>query len=95
MDTDGHIPRNWHLKHIWKPALTAAGITRRIRMHDLRHTHASWLLAGRADIQTVRERLGHSSLRATERYLHTLAASDEHALKAFERVRNHRHLRTD
>ena len=41
-------------------------------MYDLRHAHASWLLAGDADIQTVRERLGHASLRATERYLHTL-----------------------
>ncbi|WP_246478107.1 tyrosine-type recombinase/integrase [Saccharothrix ecbatanensis] len=48
-------------------------------MYDLRHAHASWLLAGGADIQTVRERLGHASLRATERYLHTLAESDEMA----------------
>lgn len=59
-------------------------------MYDLRHAHASWLLAGGADIQTVRERFGHASLRATERYLHTLAESDEAALVAFERVR-HRH----
>ena len=47
----------------------------------------SWLLAGGATIQTVRERLGHASLRATERYLHSLAESDEAALVAFERVR--------
>ncbi|HEY7007629.1 MAG TPA: tyrosine-type recombinase/integrase, partial [Jatrophihabitantaceae bacterium] len=43
-----------------------------VRFHDLRHAHASWLLAGGADIQTVKERLGHGSLRTTEKYLHTL-----------------------
>jgi site-specific recombinase XerD len=90
VDTDGHLPRRWYLRNIWKPALAAAGITRRVRMYDLRHAHASWLLAGGADIQTVRERLGHASLRATERYLHTLAESDETALAAFDRIR-HRH----
>ncbi|MCE6996200.1 tyrosine-type recombinase/integrase [Saccharothrix sp. S26] len=59
-------------------------------MYDLRHAHASWLLAGGTDIQTVRERLVHAGLRATERYLHTLAEPDEADLAAFERVR-HRH----
>jgi integrase len=88
VDTDGHLPRRWYLRNIWEPALAAAGITRRVRMHDLRHAHASWLLAGGADVQTVRERLGHASLRATERYLHTLAESDERALAAFERIRH-------
>jgi integrase len=51
---------------------------------DLRHAHASWLLAGGADLQTVRERLGH---RATERYLHTLPDADGAALAAFNRTR--------
>ncbi|MFD0203802.1 MULTISPECIES: tyrosine-type recombinase/integrase [Saccharothrix] len=90
VDTDGHLPRRWYLRTIWKPALAAVGIRRRVRMYDLRHAHASWLLAGGADIQTVRERLGHASLRSTERYLHTLAESDAAALVAFECVR-HRH----
>lgn len=90
VDTDGHLPRRWYLRNVWKPALAAAGITRRVRMHDLRHAHASWLVAGGADIQTVRARLGHSSLRATEKYLHTLAESDQAALDAFERVRHGR-----
>jgi site-specific recombinase XerD len=54
-------------------------------VHDLHHAHASWLLAGGADIQTVKERLGHGSLRTTEKYLHTLPDHDDTALDARRR----------
>jgi site-specific recombinase XerD len=57
-------------------------------MHDLRHAHASWLLAGGADLQVVRQRLGHGSLRTTERYLHTLPDVDETALDALAKIRS-------
>jgi integrase len=87
LDTDGHIPRDWFRQQIWDPAIKAAGIDRRIRVRDLRHAHASWVLAGGADLQTVRERLGHAGLRATERYLHTLPDADDTALEAFARTR--------
>jgi integrase len=85
--TDEHIARGWFRTAIWKPALASAGITIGVRMHDLRHAHASWLLAGGADLQTVKERLGHGSLRTTERYLHTLPDADETALEALSRIR--------
>ncbi|MGH3376891.1 MAG: tyrosine-type recombinase/integrase [Actinoallomurus sp.] len=87
LDPDGHVPRDWFRQQIWDPAVTAAGIDRRIRVRDLRHAHASWVLAGGADLQTVRERLGHAGLRATERYLHTLRDADDTALEAFARTR--------
>jgi integrase len=87
LDTDGHVPRDWLRQQIWDPAVKATGIDRRIRVRDLRHAHASWVLAGGADLQTVRERLGHAGLRATERYLHTLPDADETALEAFARTR--------
>ena len=88
LDTDGHIPRDWFRERIWKRALHAAGIDRRVRMHDLRHAHASWLLSGGADLQVVKERLGHGSLRTTEKYLHTLPDADETALEALIRARS-------
>ena len=86
-DTDGHIPRNWFRNRIWLPACAAAGIDPPVRLHDLRHSHASWLLAGGADLQVVKERLGHTSIATTEKYLHTLPTADETALAALRRIR--------
>lgn len=57
-------------------------------MHDLRHAHASWLLAGGADLAVVKERLGHASIVTTQKYLHTLPDADETALDALAKVRN-------
>jgi hypothetical protein len=47
LTTDGHIPRSWFRDHIWKAALDSAGVGIRVRTHDLRHAHASWLLTRR------------------------------------------------
>jgi integrase len=86
-DTDGHLPRDWFTRTVWKPAVQAAGLELPLRIHDLRHAHASWLLAGGADLQVVKERLGHASIATTERYLHTLPDADDTALDALDRVR--------
>jgi site-specific recombinase XerD len=83
----GHIPRDWFRNQIWRPALTEAGVTV-VRPHDLRHEHASWLLAGGADLQAVKERLGHASIATTEKYLHTLPDADDSTLDAFSRIRD-------
>jgi integrase len=88
VDTDGHLSRAWFRTQVWRPALEAAELEIQVRMHDLRHAHASWLLAGGADLQVVRQRLGHGSLRTTERYLHTLPDGDETALDALARIRS-------
>jgi len=86
-DTDGHIPDDWFRKQIWYPARKAAGLGN-VRIHDLRHAHASWLLAGGADLQVVKERLGHASIATTEKYLHSLPTADETALDALTKIRN-------
>jgi site-specific recombinase XerD len=66
----------------------SADLMIRVRIHDLRHAHASWLLAGGADLQVVKQCLGHGSLRTTEKYLHTLPDADETALEALSRMRH-------
>jgi integrase len=85
-ETDGHIPAGWFRRQVWYPARDAAGLVG-LRVHDLRHAHASWLLAGGADLQVVKERLGHASIVTTERYLHSLPTADETALDALSRIR--------
>jgi site-specific recombinase XerD len=73
---------------VWYPARDAAGLAA-LRVHDLRHAHASWLLAGGADLQVVKERLGHASIVTTERYLHKLSgiASDGRCLPGLAAMR--------
>jgi integrase len=87
-DQDEHIGRNWFRRMVWRPACEAAGLSVAPRFHDVRHSHASWLLAGGADLQVVKERLGHASIMTTQRYLHTLPDADETAVEAFSRIRN-------
>ena len=87
LDTDGHIPRNWFRTSVWLPALTAAGLPFRVRIYDLRHAHASWLLAGGADLATVKERMGHRRLTTTEVYLHSLPHADAAAVVAIDSIR--------
>ena len=50
-----------------RPALERAGITKRIRFHDLRHTFASILIHHGHDKAYVAEQMGHSSPNVTER----------------------------
>ncbi len=88
LDTDGHIPNDWFSRHIWHPAVKVAGVAIHVRIHDLRHAHASWLLAGGANLQVVKERLGHGSIATTEGYLHTLPNADETAITALSNIRN-------
>lgn len=40
------------------------------RLHDLRHTFASWLISEGVTLAELRDLLGHSSIKQTERYAH-------------------------
>ena len=48
-----------------RPDPDALRLTKRPRIHDLRHTHASWLIAIGEDLPTVQRRLGHESVSTT------------------------------
>lgn len=51
------------------------------RFHDFRHTAATRMLEKGADIRTVQEILGHSSVSVTERYTHTNAKNKKNAIE--------------
>src|SRR5206468_1160557 len=59
----------------------------RIRLHDLRHTHATLLLKAGVPIKVVSERLGHSTPGFTvATYQHVLPGMQAEAANAFARL---------
>jgi len=62
----------WQFVHHWRQARDAMGLAgdRHFVPHMLRHTCATRLLAGGANIATVKQWLGHATIRTTERYVH-------------------------
>jgi integrase len=81
------MSRNTFRTKVWLPALERADLGFHVRIHDLRHSHASWLLAGGADLKTVMDRMGHSQIQTTQKYLHSLPDADDTAIAAFQRTR--------
>jgi site-specific recombinase XerD len=66
----------------WNTARTAAGLSD-VRMHDLRHSFASFLVSAGCSLYEVQKILGHASVNMTQRYSHlsqhSLLRAAEHA----------------
>lgn len=67
---EGKPLRNSNWAHnVWRPAVKRAGIGH-VRIHDCRHTYASWLLQAGIPLAEVGRLLGHRSTATTDRYAH-------------------------
>jgi integrase len=91
---DGRPLQPQTLTHEWKRLVAKTGLPR-IRFHDLRHTHATALLASGVHPKIASERLGHSKVGMTlDLYSHVLPGMQEDAVAkvdaAMQTARNKR-----
>ncbi|MDN4611969.1 tyrosine-type recombinase/integrase [Arthrobacter burdickii] len=77
-------------RRAWHPAIIAAqahGLEKQPRLHDLRHTHASWMLNAGTDIFKLSRRLGHeSTTTTTDLYSHLLPEALESTAVSAQRA---------
>ena len=57
-----------------------------LRLHDLRHTFASYLAMGGFNLRTIQQLLGHKDLRMTSRYSHLSADHLQQAVESLDSV---------
>ena len=73
VSTRGNAMGTDAMRKMFKETLLKAGVDSSYSPHDMRHTFASDLLDGGADLRSVQEMLGHSSLSTTQIYTHMSA----------------------
>ena len=91
----GHLWHGAFQSRVWLPAVAAASdpeqcaarglkpLTRKPTIHDLRHTHASWLIASGIPLPYIQARLGHESITTTvNTYGHLVADAHDQMASA-------------
>lgn len=81
------LHKNFHRG--WLKWTEAAGLGG-LRVHDLRHTQAAWLISANVPLSAISRRLGHASIAVTDGlYGHLLPSVDEGIVKAVDAALQH------
>jgi site-specific recombinase XerD len=67
-----------------KQAAKAAGVSKEVHVHTLRHTFATHLLEDGLDILTVKDLMGHVRIETTMEYLHVACSNPLHAFSPLD-----------
>lgn len=72
------------ISRYFNKGIKASGV-KRIRIHDLRHSHATWLINNGVAITAVSKRLGHATIDQTlKTYTHLLKSADDQLMNLIE-----------
>jgi len=86
-DIEGRHRNPEHVSRQFGRDVERCGLVPAIRLHDLRHTHATILLTEREPVHVVSQRLGHASAVVTMTvYAHVLPGSQREAADRFARL---------
>lgn len=80
-----HIHENTIQKEV-KKAVMACGFVKKVSCHTFRHSFATHLLEGGADIRTVQELLGHADVSTTMIYTHVLQRGARGVVSPLDRL---------
>ena len=69
------------LRYVFDSYIEKANLPATLSPHSMRHTFATDLLSGGADLRSVQELLGHSSLSTTQIYTHVSIDAMKRAVK--------------
>lgn len=72
--TTSSVPHMQDVRKTFSAVCMEAGI-KEFRLHDLRRSHASYLLKSGVDVVTIKELLGHKSLKSTQVYARVATSS--------------------
>lgn len=89
---DGEMLRLRQIRQLdasWlRPCLCAGTLTKVPRVHDLRHSHVSWLIAKGVPLGVISRRIGHDDVSFTDtRYGHLMPESERQAADAIRAIR--------
>lgn len=83
LTSKGEAMSRWQIERAVKSTLAEYGVQGKISPHVLRHTFATHLLGGGADMRDIQELMGHASLSTTQIYTHNTA---EELKKAYNKA---------